>query len=131
MILHSHLPPLNSPAYRRFVNEQLLARGSGPSHAQIGLTNACPQNCAYCYNKGRSGTVMDTATISRVIADLKSLGVFWLGLTGGEPLLNRDIVRIIERRRERLRRQALHHRGALTRGPRPPPCATPGCFPSP
>jgi MoaA/NifB/PqqE/SkfB family radical SAM enzyme len=38
---------------------------------------------------------MDTPTIMRVIADLKGLGVFWLGLTGGEPLLNPDIVRIV------------------------------------
>ncbi len=96
VILHSHLPPVNSAAYRRFVNEQLLARTGGPSHAQVGLTNECPQHCVYCYNKGRSGEVMDTPTIRRVIADLKSLGVFWLGLTGGEPLINRDIVRIIE-----------------------------------
>lgn len=96
VILHSHLPPLNGPAYRRFVNEHLLARIEGPSHAQVGLTNACPQRCAYCYNKGRAGAVMDTPTIIRVIADLKSAGVFWLGLTGGEPLLNRDIVRIVE-----------------------------------
>ena len=95
VILHSHLPPLNSPAYRRFVNEHLLARVDGPSHAQVGLTNACPQRCAYCYNKGRAGAVMDTPTIRRVIADLKRLGVFWIGLTGGEPLLNRDIVRIV------------------------------------
>jgi MoaA/NifB/PqqE/SkfB family radical SAM enzyme len=96
VILHSHLPPLNSPAYRRFVNEHLLARADGPSHAQVGVTNDCPQRCAYCYNKGRSGEVMDTSTIIRVIADLKSLGVFWLGLTGGEPLLNPDLVRIVE-----------------------------------
>ena len=95
VIVHSHLPPLNSAAHRRFVDEHLLARGAGPSHAQIALTNACPQNCGYCYNKGRSGAVMDTPTITRVIAELKGLGVFWLGLTGGEPLLNRDIVRIV------------------------------------
>lgn len=96
VILHSHMPPLNSPAYRRFVDEHLLARADGPSHAQVGVTNACPQRCAYCYNKGRSGEVMDTSTIIRVIADLKNLGVFWLGLTGGEPLLNPDLVRIVE-----------------------------------
>lgn len=96
IILHSHLPPVNSPAYRRFVNEHLLARVDGPSHAQVGLTNACPQNCAYCYNKGRSGQVMDTATILQTIRELKALGVFWLGLTGGEPLLNKDLLRIVE-----------------------------------
>lgn len=96
LILHSHLPPLNHPAYKRFINEHVLKKAKGPSHAQVGLTNVCPQKCAYCYNKGRDGRTMDTATILRVIQDLKSMGVVWLGFTGGEPLLNRDIVRITE-----------------------------------
>ncbi|MBN2206181.1 MAG: radical SAM protein, partial [Candidatus Aminicenantes bacterium] len=96
VILHSHLPPLNGPAYRRFVREHLIARVEGPSHAQVGLTNACPQSCAYCYNRGRTGRPMDTATILGVVRDLRALGVVWMGWTGGEPLLNRDIVRITE-----------------------------------
>ena len=96
LIVHSHLAPMNSKAFTRFVNEHLLARDAGPSHAQIGLTNACPQNCVYCYNRDRKGQLMDTATIIRTIQDLKSMGVFWLGLTGGEPLLNKDIVKIVE-----------------------------------
>ena len=96
LIVHSHLPPINSPAYGRFIDEHLLGRTDGPSHAQVGLTNACPQRCAYCYNKGRSGRVMDTATIKRTIRELKNLGVFWLGLTGGEPLLNKDLLQIVE-----------------------------------
>jgi MoaA/NifB/PqqE/SkfB family radical SAM enzyme len=96
LVIHSHLPPINSKAYSRFINEHLLVRHAGPSHAQIGLTNACPQHCEYCYNKDRTGKVMDTETIKKVIDDLKSLGVFWIGLTGGEPLLNKDIVDIVE-----------------------------------
>jgi len=96
VIIHSHLPPLNSKAYSRFVNEHLLAHTAGPSHAQIGVTNACPQNCAYCYNKRRTGTRMSTELIKRTVKDLKAMGVFWLGLTGGEPLLNRDLVSITE-----------------------------------
>ena len=96
LIIHSHLPPLNSSAYRRFINEHLLVKAAGPSHSQIGLTNACPQNCSYCYNKERTGTVMNTDLIKQVIQDLKKLGVFWIGLTGGEPLLNKDIVAITE-----------------------------------
>ncbi len=39
---------------------------------------------------------MDTETIVRVIRSLKESGVFWLGLTGGEPLLKRDLPRIVE-----------------------------------
>ena len=96
LILHSHLPPVNSKAYARFINEHLLAKTDGPSHAQIALTNACPQNCEYCYNKGRKGKVMDTAIIKKVIQELKDMGVFWLGFTGGEPLLQKDIVEITE-----------------------------------
>ena len=96
LIVHSHLPPLNSRAFSRFIDEHILADYPGPSHAQIGITDDCPQNCGYCYNRGREGVVMDTETILAVIRDLKSMGVFWIGLTGGEPLLNKDIVRIVE-----------------------------------
>jgi MoaA/NifB/PqqE/SkfB family radical SAM enzyme len=96
LVLHSHLPPLNSRAYARFIDEHILAPSPGPSHAQIGVTDDCPQNCAYCYNRGRTGVVMETGTILRVIRELKSMGVFWIGLTGGEPLLNSDLVRIVE-----------------------------------
>jgi MoaA/NifB/PqqE/SkfB family radical SAM enzyme len=96
LVIHSHLPPINSAAYKRFVTEQLIKKFDGPSHAQIGLTNRCPQNCVYCYNKKRHGKVMDTATIIKTIHDLKRMGVFWLGFTGGEPLLNKDIVKITE-----------------------------------
>ena len=39
LILHSHLPPLNSRAYSKFVEEHLIKRVSGPSHAQIAITN--------------------------------------------------------------------------------------------
>lgn len=96
LILHSHLPPVNSKAYTRFINEHLLAKTDGPSHAQIALTSACPQNCEYCYNKDRKGKVMDTAIIKKVVQELKEMGVFWLGFTGGEPLLQEDIVKITE-----------------------------------
>jgi MoaA/NifB/PqqE/SkfB family radical SAM enzyme len=96
-IVHSHLPPLNSEAYARFARLHLVDRVPGPSHAQIGLTNACPQNCLYCYNAQRRGRRMDNATILETIDQLKAMGVVWLGLTGGEPLLNREIVRIVER----------------------------------
>jgi MoaA/NifB/PqqE/SkfB family radical SAM enzyme len=95
LILHSHLPPLTSTAYSRFVSHHLVKRRPGPSHAQIGVTNACPQNCEYCYNKGRTGRPMDTSTILGVMDDLREAGVCWLGLTGGEPLLNPDLVDIV------------------------------------
>jgi MoaA/NifB/PqqE/SkfB family radical SAM enzyme len=96
LILHSHLPPLNSPAYSRFIREQLIDGRDGPSHAQVGLTNDCPQRCGYCYNRVRKGRAMTTAEILAAVRELKRLGVVWLGWTGGEPLLNKDIVRLTE-----------------------------------
>jgi MoaA/NifB/PqqE/SkfB family radical SAM enzyme len=96
LVIHSHLPPINNKAFTRFIDQHLLGKTGGPSHAQIGLTNACPQSCRYCYNKNRTGTLLDTALIKRTIQELKSMGVFWLGFTGGEPLLNKDIVEIVQ-----------------------------------
>lgn len=97
LILHSHLPPLNSAAYGRFVSEHLARGSAGPSHAQIAITNACPQRCGFCYNRERTGTPLRKEEILRSIETLADMGVFWLGLTGGEPLLNRDILEIVER----------------------------------
>ena len=96
LFLHSHLPPLNSKAHSRFIKEHLLVAAAGPSHAQIGVTNACPQDCEYCYNKNRSGKPLTKETIKKTIRDLKDLGVFWIGLTGGKPLLNKNLAEIVE-----------------------------------
>jgi MoaA/NifB/PqqE/SkfB family radical SAM enzyme len=96
LVLHSHLPPVNSKAYTRFINEHLLAEIPGPSHAQVGVTNACPQRCEYCYNRNKQGVPMDDETIKGLVGDLARMGVFWLGLTGGEPLLNKNLVQIVE-----------------------------------
>ena len=40
---------------------------------------------------------MDVGTINNTIKELKELGVFWVGLTGGEPLLNKHLEAIVEK----------------------------------
>jgi MoaA/NifB/PqqE/SkfB family radical SAM enzyme len=97
LIVHSHLPPLTSEAYSRFVKDHLVAQIDGPSHAQVAVTDECPQRCHYCYNRHRDGEPLDTATILDLVDELKEMGVVWLGLTGGEPLLNPDLPRIVAR----------------------------------
>lgn len=101
VIVHSHLPPLNSRAYGRFVREHLVRHNDGPSHAQIAVTSACPQHCTFCYNRDRTGRPLTSAEILRAIDALADLGVFWIGLTGGEPLLKADLARIVEHAAER------------------------------
>ena len=95
LILHSHLPPLNSRAFGRFVKEHLACRSDRPSHAQIAVTATCPQHCAFCYNRDRQGTALTTPEILRTMDALADAGVFWLGLTGGEPLLQPDLRQLV------------------------------------
>lgn len=90
-ILHSHLPPLDSPAYARFVRMHLVERVAAPSHAQVAVTSACPQRCDICYNRDRTGRPLDAEEVGRAIEELVSTGVIWMGLTGGEPLLLREL----------------------------------------
>jgi MoaA/NifB/PqqE/SkfB family radical SAM enzyme len=101
LVLHSHLPPLDSPAYARFVRLHLVDRIGGPSHAQIAVTARCPQHCAVCYNRDRTGRPLDDAELRRAIDDLVECGVVWLGLTGGEPLLVNDLAGIVAAARGR------------------------------
>jgi len=91
LILHSHLPAIDSPAYARFVRLHLIDRVEAPSHAQVAVTEACPQHCAVCYNRDRSGTPLDCREVRQAIEDLIEAGVVWVGLTGGEPLLRSEL----------------------------------------
>ncbi len=95
LVLHSHLPALDSPAYARFVRLHLIDRVEAPSHAQVAVTEACPQRCAVCYNRDRSGTPLDARELRQVVAELIDAGVVWLGLTGGEPLLRRELPELV------------------------------------
>lgn len=67
-----------------------------PLIAHLGLTSQCNMRCAYCsvrqpYNALKE---LSTAQWKSVITKLCSLGVFQIGLTGGEPTLRKDIVEL-------------------------------------
>jgi MoaA/NifB/PqqE/SkfB family radical SAM enzyme len=96
LVVHSHLPPIGSAAFRRFTRLHLIQKITGPTHAQIGVTAVCPQRCGYCYNRGRTGQPLDSHELHQAIEDLHSLGIVWLGFTGGEPLLHPNLEDLIE-----------------------------------
>jgi pyrroloquinoline quinone biosynthesis protein E len=61
------------------------------------LTYRCPLACAYCSNPLELGAYDDeltTAEWRRVFAEARELGVLQLHLSGGEPLLRRDVVEL-------------------------------------
>lgn len=70
-----------------------------PDRVQIEVTKKCNLRCHHCYVPGTSGknAELTTEELVGIIDRLSRWGVFTLELTGGEPLLRRDIREIIRR----------------------------------
>ncbi len=63
------------------------------------LTYRCPLRCVYCSNPvdfARHGDGLDTDDWRRIFREAEDLGVVQLNLTGGEPLLRRDLEALVE-----------------------------------
>jgi pyrroloquinoline quinone biosynthesis protein E len=58
------------------------------------LTHRCPLHCPYCSNPVelvQADRELSTADWQRVLTEARELGVLQLGLSGGEPLVRRDV----------------------------------------
>jgi len=58
------------------------------------ITNVCNLRCLHCYknaSENPEGHELDTAEMKRIIDQLAEQKVFWLAVTGGEPLLKKDV----------------------------------------
>lgn len=68
-----------------------------PLKATIEITSQCNLNCYYCMAKDlRVKDDLSLSEIKDVIDILAELGVFYLDITGGEPLLRNDIYEVFE-----------------------------------
>lgn len=61
------------------------------------LTYQCPLHCPYCSNPAvyPGGTELTTTEWARVFREAAGLGVYHLGLSGGEPLLRADLPELV------------------------------------
>jgi len=62
------------------------------------LTHRCPLHCPYCSNPidlARSQSELSTSDWKRVFTQARELGALQLGLSGGEPLIRRDLEELI------------------------------------
>jgi pyrroloquinoline quinone biosynthesis protein E len=62
------------------------------------LTHRCPLHCPYCSNPvelARSQSELTTDDWKRVFTQARALGVLQLGLSGGEPLIRRDLEEMV------------------------------------
>ncbi|GLI11513.1 GTP 3',8-cyclase MoaA [Methanobrevibacter arboriphilus] len=66
---------------------------------RLSITNRCNINCLYCHHDGMmpSSNEMTSDEIFHILKIAKTLGVEKIRFSGGEPLIRKDIVEIIEK----------------------------------
>jgi cyclic pyranopterin phosphate synthase len=65
---------------------------------RISVTQKCDKHCPYCHREGESNpsTVMSVEEIVRIARVAISLNITRIKITGGEPLLRKEILEIVE-----------------------------------
>jgi len=91
-------PYFPSPAYDRFL-KGVIATVSGnpfPVITNFAVTPQCPCDCWHCSFSDRSKKdVLSLDQLKRSISEVQELGTSVVGITGGEPLLRKDLEDII------------------------------------
>jgi molybdenum cofactor biosynthesis enzyme MoaA len=84
---------------------------NNPRFARVSLTDRCNFRCFYCLPNGepplaRKETILTFEEIERICDIFVSLGIEKIRLTGGEPMLRKDIEILIEKLASRLKVQS-------------------------
>jgi AdoMet-dependent heme synthase len=77
------------------LNRKALERGV-PLSVHLDVTYRCNERCEHCYLEHDGDGEMSTAEIKAALDQLAAAGVFFLTISGGEPLIRPDIFEIIE-----------------------------------
>ncbi len=67
-----------------------------PISAFIEITQNCNFNCNFCYLKAMEKTQLDSSSYLRILEQLYAENIRVVTLTGGEPLLHKDIATIVQ-----------------------------------
>jgi GTP 3',8-cyclase len=94
------LPILNSRPESRSdsLPEPRNAKTTTPRSVRLSLTDRCDLACIYCRPHRQDGYLserLDFEAWKTMVAGLVSAGVRRVRLTGGEPLLHRDLIRVV------------------------------------
>lgn len=75
----------------------IIKKDTGCKFAWIEITNKCNLKCIHCYNESDShcDSVMKVHDFYRIIDSLSKIGVPKIQITGGEPFLNRDNLKMM------------------------------------
>ncbi len=77
------------------LNQKALSHGV-PISVHLDVTYRCNERCEHCYLDHDGEGEMTTAEILSLLDQLAAAGVFFLTISGGEPLVRRDCFEIIE-----------------------------------
>ena len=82
------------------INEDEIVEVKPPLWILLELTHKCPLECPYCYNQmdfAKIGDTMQKEDWFRVMEQAREMGAVQIGFSGGEPLLNKDLVEIVQK----------------------------------
>lgn len=83
--------------FRLIYNELVEGAYSAPLKIYLDITDKCNMNCKHCLNQDlHSENEIDFNTIKEIAYECSKLGVFYIKLGGGEPLMHSMIQEIIE-----------------------------------
>ena len=77
------------------LNQKALQRGV-PLSVHLDVTYRCNERCEHCYLDHDGDGEMNTGEIKTLLDQLAAAGVFFLTVSGGEPLIRPDCFEIIE-----------------------------------
>jgi AdoMet-dependent heme synthase len=77
------------------INQKALAQGV-PLSVHLDVTYRCNERCEHCYLEHDDRGEMSLSEIRELLAQLADVGVFFLTISGGEPLVRADCFEIIE-----------------------------------
>jgi radical SAM protein with 4Fe4S-binding SPASM domain len=89
------LEPAPQPVPLRLTGDPFLYY---PLNLQVELTAACNLRCSYCYREAGADPAEETMATDELLGILERLwqhGLQSVEITGGEPLLHKDLVRIL------------------------------------
>lgn len=93
-VVNTHFPPFPSPAFDNLVEHFGLLGDVSKRRlysVTLAVTNRCSYRCWHCYNAGRRQDDIPLTVLRELIHNLQDMCVVRVTLTGGEPLLRKDL----------------------------------------
>ena len=90
-VINTQFPPYPGRAFESLLGHFLVDAAPRLYSVTLAVTNRCRFRCWHCYNAGRSGKDLPLEVIRKLAPELQDRGAAIVTLTGGEPLLRKDL----------------------------------------